>query len=477
MIFQSIEYLIFLVSVLSLYFWLPGRGQNLIIIAASYVFYGWVHPWYLILIGITTIFDWVCAIGMEDSPTPKRRKVFFVTSISVNLAILCAFKYFGFFAENVTAVLASIGLMPAPWLVQIALPAGISFFTFQSVSYAVDVYKGKSRACRSLIDYATFVSFFPQLVAGPIERAWHMLPQYQQRRSLRLENMRTGLLLLLWGLFQKVVIADSSALLADKVFSLGDPSFPILWGGVIAFAVQIYADFSGYTDMARGSARLLGIELCRNFDHPYLSQSPGEFWRRWHMSLSTWFRDYVYIPLGGSRLGQSATIRNLIITFFLSGLWHGAAWNYIIWGTYHGVLVAFWPLLSARIGILGSAGGIIGKVLRIAITLVLMLTGWLIFREHSLAMLGHHLSLNPLNVPATEWRMGIALALEAIGYGLPLLVILPLLQRFGALIPADDQRLLQWRWTLLQGAAAVACVYGIASLRCDVGSDFIYFQF
>lgn len=477
MIFQSIEYLIFLVSVLALYFLLPKKGQNLVIIAASYVFYGWIHPWYLILIGITTLFDWVCAIGMEDSATPKRRKAFFITSISVNLLILGAFKYFGFFAENLTAVLTSIGLMPAPWLIHIALPAGISFFTFQSVSYAVDVYRGKTHACRSLIDYATFVSFFPQLVAGPIERAGHMLPQYEKHRPLHLENIRAGLVLLLWGLFQKVVIADSSALLADKVFSLGDPSFPILWGGVVAFAVQIYADFSGYTDMARGSARLLGIELCKNFNHPYLAQSPGDFWRRWHMSLSTWFRDYVYIPLGGSRQGQGATIRNLIVTFFLSGLWHGASWNYVIWGTYHGVLVAFWPLLAARAGVLHDKGGAFGTVLRTSITLVLMLTGWLLFREHSLAMLGHQLALNPMSASAAEWRMGIALGLEAVFYGLPLLVILPLLQRIGALIPAEDPRQNGWRWTLLQGAAAAACVYGIASLRCDVGSDFIYFQF
>ena len=477
MIFQSIEYLIFLVCVLALYFWLSRKWQNVLIIVASYVFYGWVHPWYLILIAITTIFDWVCAIGMEDSPTPARRKTFFITSISVNLAILGAFKYFGFFAENLTAVFASIGLMPSPWIIQIALPAGISFFTFQSVSYAVDVYKGKSKACRSLIDYATFVSFFPQLVAGPIERAGHMLPQYAQPRVLRLEGIRTGLVLLLWGLFQKVVIADSAALLADKVFSLGDPSFPILWGGVLAFGVQIYADFSGYTDMARGSARLLGIELCKNFDHPYLAQSPGEFWRRWHISLSTWFRDYVYIPLGGSRHGSSATIRNLIITFFLSGLWHGAAWNYVIWGTYHGVLVALWPLLAARVPVLNDKGAAFGTVLRVVITLVLMLTGWLIFREHSLAMLGHHLTLSPFTASASEWRMGVAMGLEALIYGLPLLLFLPVLERLGALISATNDRLAEWRWTLLQAAAAAACIYGIASLRCDVGSDFIYFQF
>lgn len=477
MIFQSIEYLIFLVCVLALYFWLPRKGQNVLLIAASYVFYGWVHPWYLILIGITTIFDWGCAIGMENSGTAGRRKAFFITSIGVNLAILGVFKYLGFFTANVTAALASIGVMASPWIINIALPAGISFFTFQSVSYAVDVYQGRTRACRSLLDYATFVSFFPQLVAGPIERAHHMLPQYAQPRAVRLEGVRMGIVLLMWGLFQKVVIADSAALLADKVFSLGDASFPVLWGGVIAFGVQIYADFSGYTDMARGSARLLGIDLCKNFNHPYLAQSPVEFWRRWHISLSTWFRDYVYIPLGGSRTGSSKMVRNLIITFFLSGLWHGAAWNYVIWGLYHGLLVALWPLLAARVPLFGGKGGAAGVVLRIALTYVLMHVGWLMFREHSLAMLAHDLTLNPLAASAAEWRIGAALGIEALLYGLPLFVLLPLLQRLGAMIREDDRRQTHWKWTLLQSGAATACLYGIASLRCAVGSDFIYFQF
>ena len=474
MVFQSLEYLLFLVCVLAVYYWLPKRGQNLLIVAASYVFYGWVHHWYLILIGITTLFDWGCAIGMEDSATARRRKAFLITSISVNLAILGAFKYFGFFAENVTALLSAIHLMPAPWVIHIALPAGISFFTFQSISYAVDVYQGKVRACRSLLDYATFVSFFPQLVAGPIERAGHMLPQYAGTRALDLDGIRTGLVLLLWGLFQKVVIADSTALIADKVFSLGDPSFPILWGGVLAFGIQIYADFSGYTDMARGSARLLGIELCKNFEHPYLAQSPGEFWRRWHMSLSTWFRDYVYIPLGGSRNGAATMARNLFITFFLSGLWHGASWNYVIWGSYHGLLVALWPALSRRVPILADKGGLFGQILRTGLTFALMLLGWLMFREHSVAMLVSDLMLSPWAAPASEWRIGIAFAVESLQYGLPLLLLLPVLQRTSLLQSVSVK---EWRWTFAQSLAAAACIYGIASLRCEVGSDFIYFQF
>ena len=474
MIFQSLEYFIFLVCLLGLYYWLPKQGQNLLIILASYVFYCWVHQWYLILISITTLFDWGCALGMEKSSTPRARKAFFITSITVNLAILGAFKYFGFFAENVTAVLTTVGLMPAPWIIQIALPAGISFFTFQSVSYAVDVYQRRSPACRSLVDYATFVSFFPQLVAGPIERASHMLPQYASTRGLDLAGIRQGLLLFLWGLFQKVVIADSCALIADKIFSLGDPSFPLLWGGVIAFGVQIYADFSGYTDMARGSARLLGIELCKNFEHPYLSQSPGEFWRRWHLSLSTWFRDYVYIPLGGSRHGSGKMARNLFITFFLSGLWHGASWNYVLWGSYHGLLVALWPSVSRGLPLLTGGGGAPGTVLRTLLTFVLMHLGWLLFREHDISMLLTDLSLSPWQSSAAEWRMGVYFAAEALQYGFPLLVLQPLLQHWQPwLLPSRDG----WLLTCLQGLAAAACIYGIVSLRCEVGSDFIYFQF
>jgi len=480
MVFQSIEYLIFLVCVLAIYYWLPKSGQNLIIVAASYIFYGWIHPWYVGLIVLITLMDWICAIGMADSPTPQRKKAFLITAITVNLAVLGVFKYFGFFAENVTAVLTSIGLMPSPWIIRIALPAGISFFTFQSVSYAVDVYQGRAKACRSLIDYATFVSFFPQLVAGPIERAAHMLPQYATRRTINLEHWRFGLLQLLWGLFQKVAIADSAAMLADKVFSLGDPSFPILWGGVLAFGVQIYADFSGYTAMARGSARLLGIDLCANFHHPYLSQSPPEFWRRWHISLSTWFRDYVYIPLGGSRQGQILMARNLLLTFFLSGLWHGAAWNYVIWGTYHGILVALWPMLTRMLPGLGekkTGASIFGVVARTLMTFALIQLGWLMFREHNVSMLIEHLRLNPFAASANEWRMGAALALEALFYGAPLMVLLPLLERWRLLAPPMDQGESSWKWTLAQGIAAAACLYGVISLRCEVGSDFIYFQF
>jgi alginate O-acetyltransferase complex protein AlgI len=478
MIFQSIDYLLFLCAVLGCYFWLPVRGQNLLLLLASYLFYGWVHQWYLLLIGITTLFDWGCALGMDRSTTQQGRKGFLIFSLTVNFAILCAFKYFGFFVENVTTVLTAIGLMPSPWLLKIALPAGISFFTFQSASYAIDVYKRQLPACRSLLEYATFASFFPQLVAGPIERAGHMLPQFRTLRRPELSSLRAGLILILWGLFQKMVIADSTALLANKVFALGDMSFPLLWGGVLAFGVQIYADFSGYTAIARGSARLLGIELCHNFNHPYLAQSPSDFWRRWHMSLGKWLKDYVFIPLGGSRTTAALVVRNLMITFFLSGLWHGAGWKFIFWGLFHGMLLSVWPHLTRALPLLKKdAVGWPGLVFRVILTFCIMHIGRVLFREHSLAMILHDLTLNPLAASAEDWRIGASIGVEAVLYGLPLTLLFPLAEHLGLVPNAEDQKLAHWRWALLQAVAAGILTLGIVMLRSTQGSSFIYFQF
>lgn len=477
MIFQSIDYLLFFSGLLCLYFWLSARGQNLLLVAASYLFYGWIHPWYLILIGVTTLFDWGCALGMEAATTPARRKAFFIVSVSVNLIILGVFKYFGFFLENITAALTAIHLMPSPVLLQIALPAGISFFTFQSVAYAIDVYRGTQPACRSLLEYATFVAFFPQLVAGPIERAGHMLPQYRATRRPSLEIIRSGLVLFLWGMFQKVAIADSAAILANKVFAIQDASFPVLWGGVIAFGVQIYADFSGYTAMARGSARVIGIDLCQNFNHPYISQSPSDFWRRWHMSLGRWFKEYVFIPLGGSRRGEWVTKRNLMIVFLLSGLWHGAGWNFILWGVFHGLLLCVWPHLARVFPVLDKAGGTAGVVFRVMFTFAIMHVGRVLFREHDLAMIWQHLTLNPFAASLTDWRVGCGIGIEAVLYGLPLTLIYPLVEHYKLLPAADDLRMTSWRWTAVQGATAALIVFGILALRSPETGDFIYFQF
>jgi D-alanyl-lipoteichoic acid acyltransferase DltB (MBOAT superfamily) len=495
MVFQSFAYFWFLLGVMAGYFALQRavrRGsrwarpaQNLWLLAASYTFYGWVTPWWLVLIVTTTVVDFTAARLIDRTRDPRHRRRCLTASLIVTFSILCAFKYFGFFVENLAAALATVGLgtdwlsahPAAHFLLRVGLPAGISFFTFQSASYVIDVYRGKANCRHGLVDYALFVSFFPQLVAGPIERSENLLQQVESERRPTLAGWRSGVVLVIWGLFQKVVIADSAALLANKVFALDEPTFPILWAGVLCFGVQIYADFSAYTDIARGSARLFGFELLKNFNDPYLAQSPGEFWRRWHMTLSTWFRDYVFIPLGGSRQGAAATARNVLVTFLLSGLWHGASWNFVLWGVFHGLLVAAWPWLARFLPWLERGSGVVGAAGRVALTFALVHLGWLLFREHNIQAIGRALALNPFDAPVAHWRMGLGLAVEAWIYGLPLLVVLPLLRSLRWLPAADDPRLLGWRWTLAQGLAVALCLFGILVLRSEVGSDFIYFAF
>ncbi len=483
MVFHEFTYLLFFLTVMAIYWCLPALWKNVLLIVAGYVFYGWEKPWYTILLGGTTVVDFFCARAIGATEDRLRKRRFLLISVIANFTVLGCFKYLTFVLGNFRPLFPGVSPVISWWVGHIGLPAGVSFITFQNVGYVIDVYRGHTQARRSFIDYACFASFFPQLVAGPIERSANLLKQVERRRFPDLIAWRSGLILILWGLFQKIVIADSAALLANKVFSVGDATFPVLWGGVIAFGVQIYADFSAYTDMARGSARLLGFDLLRNFNHPYLAQSPPEFWRRWHMTLSTWFRDYVYIPLGGSRSGPWKTARNLVITFFLSGLWHGASWNFVLWGLYHGILVAGWPYLASKMPLFGKAGGKAGIALRVLLTFALANLGWLMFREQNLAMLARDLTLNPFAASALQWRLGAGIATEAILYGLPLMLLLPLVQKWSFVsrhAVADDQDPApssQWKLTALQTFAAALIVTAIVFLRCDVGSDFIYFQF
>ncbi|HEY7059499.1 MAG TPA: MBOAT family O-acyltransferase, partial [Vicinamibacterales bacterium] len=316
MIFHSLEFVVFFLVVVALYWRLGHRGQNILLLIASYFFYGYVHPWFLILIATSTVVDYCAARGMER--WPARKRVFLWMSVTSNFGMLGFFKYFNFFVTNVADVLAAAGLQGHPPVLRVILPVGISFYTFQAMSYTIDVYRGELRARRSLLDVAVFISFFPHLVAGPIQRASYLLPQVEGDRRFSMRELTSGALLMCWGFFKKLVIADNVGVIANKVFALADPSFEMLWAGVFAFAIQIYADFSAYTDIARGASRWLGIELTENFDHPYLARTPSDFWRRWNISLSTWFRDYVYIPLGGSRATGGGWVRNVLITFLLS---------------------------------------------------------------------------------------------------------------------------------------------------------------
>ncbi len=477
MIFHSLDFIVFFVVATSTYWMLPKRGQNVLLFVASYFFYGYVHPWFLILIATSTVIDYFAARGMEARPA--HRRVFMGLSIASNFGMLGFFKYFNFFVENVHGVLAAAGLsVPQPAL-RIFLPVGISFYTFQAMSYTIDVYRGELRARRSLLDLAVFISFFPHLVAGPIQRASFLLPQVEARRRFSVERARSGFLLICWGFFKKLVIADNVGVIANKVFALSDPSFPLLWAGVFAFAVQIYADFSAYTDIARGTSRWLGFELTENFDHPYLARNPADFWRRWNISLSTWFRDYVYIPLGGSRAGGWLWARNVLLTFLLSGLWHGASWNYVLWGFYHGLLLV---LTRARAILKPAARPRAAWLVvpQIAGMFVLTNLGWLLFRETELSAIVRDLRLSPFAASALDRQAGLYLFLLAVVYSIPLWVqsIWVEMHR-GAAGEREHAAPAARRWPrlLLQGAACGVAFAAILIFRSRTSLDFIYFQF
>lgn len=342
MLFNSFEFLAFLCIVLPVYFFLKHlRRQNYWLLAASYFFYGCWDWRFLSLIVISTLNDYFCAKGIDRAQTPARRRIFLWLSIGVNLGILGFFKYYGFFVGSLTDLLGVFHITFHPKLLDVILPMGISFYTFQTMSYTIDVYQRKYPASHRFLDFALYVAFFPQLVAGPIERAHRLLHQIETPRCFSSTQFKEGCYLIYLGLFQKVFVADNLARIVNPVFAVnGDQNGALVLIAVYAFAFQIFCDFAGYTNIARGVAKLFGFELMLNFNLPYLAKNPQDFWRRWHISLSTWLRDYLYIPLGGSRLGPWRNLRNLVLVMALGGLWHGAAWTFVIWGLYHGLLLA-----------------------------------------------------------------------------------------------------------------------------------------
>ncbi len=336
MIFNSLAFLVFLPVVFTIYWLLKTdriRAQNIVLLAASLYFYACWDWRFLFLLLFSICLDYYTGIKIDNSTSTRMRKTWMVISIGVNLGFLMVFKYYNFFIDSFKDALAAVGYHPNIQTLQLILPVGISFYTFHGLSYILDIYYKRIRSERNFIDYALFVSFFPLLVAGPIERATHLLPQIKKRRQFNYAKAIDGLRQMLWGFFKKVVIADNCALYVNDIFSnhssYGTVSLIL---GAILFAVQIYCDFSGYSDIALGTARLFGFELLRNFSFPYFSRNIAEFWRRWHISLSSWFRDYVYIPLGGSKGGLLKKIRNTFVIFLVSGFWHGANWTFIIWG-------------------------------------------------------------------------------------------------------------------------------------------------
>jgi alginate O-acetyltransferase complex protein AlgI len=405
MVFPTLQFLGFFAVVFPVY-WLIGRHRWRMgwLLGASCFFYMSWNPWLILLILFSASVDYLAAQNIEKSPNPRLRRLFLVGSICTNLGLLFFFKYVNFFLNSASWMTVLFGAAWRPPLLDIALPLGISFYTFETISYISDVYLGRSRAIRNPLDYALFIMFFPHLVAGPIVRPQDFLPQLQRRKRFSWPRFYLGLRLFLIGFFKKSIVADHLAQqIVDPLFNApGTYGSLATWLGVLAYSVQIYCDFSGYSDMAIGIAHLFGFKLPWNFNYPYLATSIADFWRRWHISLSTWLRDYLYKPLGGNRFGTARTYRNLILVMLLGGLWHGASWTFVAWGLYHGVLLALhrampWPQ---------TLGGRAFKPLAIVSTFVLVSIGWVFFRSQSFAdagtILAHlfapvaGLALNPL---------------------------------------------------------------------------------
>lgn len=389
MLFSTLTFFLFLPIVFILYWFVFDKllkWQNALLLFASYVFYGWWSWTFCGLLLLSTLIDYVFGFWVA-SPSRQRARWFLWLSVLNNIAILFIFKYYNFFAQEFQQGMAVLGWQCNPLILNWALPIGISFYTFHGMSYVFDIYQNKQKPVRSLVDYALFVSFFPLLVAGPIERASHLLPQLQKKRFFNYTQAVEGCRLILWGLFKKILIADSIAPIINILFEQpqNETAYALILGA-IGFSIQIYADFSGYSDMALGIAKLFGIELLSNFRFPYLSRSIAEFWRRWHISLSSWFRDYLYIPLGGSREGQLKAIRNTVVIFLVSGFWHGASWNFIVWGLLHAL--AFIPLLLMNKNKLYSKGVVaanqplpsLKEIIQIAFTFLIVTIAFVFFR-------------------------------------------------------------------------------------------------
>ncbi len=417
MVFSSLTFIIFIVVFFLCYRCLNQRLRLYFLLASSYFFYGWWDWRYLTLIFASTLVDYFVALKLQEEKQEKSRRFLLVASIVVNLGILFAFKYFNFFARSFHFLLETIGFQAHPAVLKVLLPVGISFYTFQSMGYTIDVFRKKSDCEKSFVSFATYVAFFPQLVAGPIERASALLPQIKELNGPSAKQIREGVSLVLWGYFLKVFIADNISRVVDAYFivgrekikflfmdpnmvlPLGDPKLiplldklnlhltsPEVFIGVLAFGLQIYGDFAGYSKIARGISKFFGIELMRNFNHPYFAKNPSDFWRRWHISLSTWLRDYLYIPLGGNKKGSLLTYRNLILTMLLGGLWHGASWVFVVWGLYQGLLLCVHRLSR---GFLNKClkDNIVVRVFSVMLMFISCQLGWLIFRSQNFGQL------------------------------------------------------------------------------------------
>lgn len=463
----------FFLIVAGAYWCVSTRVQNLVLLVASYVFYGWWDWRFLSLLLASSVVDFACGLLLQSTKGSLARKSILFVSALTNLGLLAAFKYFGFFIDSLQRVMEAIGIpIPIPhW--EILLPVGISFYTFQTLSYTIDVYRGRIKATSRFLDFLLFVSFFPQLVAGPIERASHLLPQILGERRFSLTRVKSGAQLAIVGFFKKMVIADSLAGLVHVVYSDGTSDGLTVLLATYAFAFQIYCDFSGYTDIARGISRILGFDICENFRLPYFATNPSDFWQRWHISLSTWIRDYVYIPLGGNRRSHISTLRNLSLTMLLAGLWHGASLHFVAWGAYHGFLLLVFRLLAHgkskhHVPVIHFG---IGQWLRVVAFFQLLCFGWLIFRSPDM---GRIFELATSLFSFQHWKLSkIDLAL---GYQLVILVLPLLCFQVYQFRRSDMEPWLRWRASL-QVVMMLALFYAIVLFGATDQNEFIYFQF
>ena len=469
MLFTTYTFWIFFAIVATIYSRLQHRGQNVLLLIASYIFYGWWDWRFLGIMIFSTVIDYTVAKHMNLAITSRSKKHWLLLSLIVNLGLLAVFKYLGFALAQTSSLAHWLGYTGPWWLPHIVLPVGISFYTFQSLSYTIDVYRGVTKPAKHIWEFATYVSFFPQLVAGPIERSNHLLGQIANPRPpLNNERFREGLYYVMLGLFRKVVVADNIAMVVQGIFAKPTNELTAweVLAGVYGFAFQIYGDFCGYSTIAQGVAKWLGVSLMDNFHQPYFARSPQDFWRRWHISLSTWLRDYLYISLGGSRHGPWKTARNLMLTMLLGGLWHGANWTFIIWGGFHGAWLVIHRLISQDKPV---RNGPVASALKMLATFHLVCFGWLFFRAENvtqafgmLARLAHGWTWSPL---ATY-----AFTLIAI-YTIPLLIYETWVERRNDLLALTR---VDWKWRAL---VYLIILFALIFFAPEKPAEFIYFQF
>ena len=483
MLFNSIEFLLFLPVVFLLYWFVlkTRRCQNLLVVIASYVFYGWWDWSFLFLIAFTSLFSFSSGLLLEYYEGRRQwQKYISASNIVINLAILGFFKYYNFFVENLNVLFVTLFGYHLDWVtMNIILPVGISFYTFQALSYTIDVYQKKLPATHDSIEFFAYISFFPQLVAGPIERATNLLPQFQKNRYFDYAKAVDGCRQMLWGFLKKIVIADNCANVVDYYWGTNLSGVSLLLLGVL-FTFQIYCDFSGYSDIAIGCARLFGFDLMRNFNYPYFSRSIPEFWRRWHISLTTWFRDYIYFPIGGSRCEKWKTIRNVYVVWGVSGLWHGANWTFVCWGIYHATLLTIYNLLGINtkyknVVAFGHTFPNFREIFQLVLTFFFTVVGWIIFRAENLTQAGEYLYAMVHNkfYDSSELYGKISLV------SCSLLITVEWLQRNKQhVLQFPDLKLFNYkmvRWFVY--VSILVSIYISYMINIDDDSQFIYFQF